>query len=476
MQGIYVAKKILIIFITLCFTYPALYADFYYSGGKKHALETLKTTRTVNTSNKTAELHYRTNSGQNMTVNRGLIVSYSNKNVRKDIEEKYNLIFIKSLTETMYLYRIDNASKTVETANFIYEEAGVKFSHPDFKRTKKSRAITNDPYAYDSWHLFDNWYSDGGDVNVEQAWRYTKGAGIKVAVYDKGIDIDHPDLAPNIEKFRNYNDPDSDIPYSSSNAEWHGTACSGIIVAKENRIGSVGIAPEATLYAVGYSDDNISQDIEAFKWMMDENVSVINNSWGSYSALDAYTEIFKELATHGRDGKGIIIVFAAGNEEKNLDLTDINDESESPYVFSVAASTRSNTIASYSNYGSNVDFTAPGGSNNSGIFTTDATGPNGYSRGDYHENFIGTSAAAPIVSATAALMLATNPNLTRDDLYKILKFSTQKKGRYSYDENGHNVHWGYGKIDAGRAVEIAYSYGNSNLKNFARTMFNELIQ
>jgi len=378
----------------------------------------------------------------------------------------------------MYLYSIKDVSKTIQTANFIYEEEGVKFSHPDFKRTKKSRAITNDPYAYDSWHLFDNWYSDGGDINIEQAWNYTKGAGIKVAVYDKGIDINHPDLTSNIdiEAFRNYNDPSSDIPYDSTDGEWHGTACAGIIAAKENNIGGVGIAPEATLYAVGYSDDNISQDIEAFKWMMDDGVSVINNSWGSYSTLDAYTEIFKELATNGRDGKGVILVFAAGNEERDLDTFGINDESESPYVFSVAASTRNNTIASYSNYGSAMDFTAPGGSVGSGIVTTDATGRNGYNRSNYNQNFIGTSAAAPMVSGTAALMLAANPNLTRGDVYKILKFSAQKKGNYTYDENGHNVHWGYGKIDAGRAVEIAYSYGNSNLKNFARTMFNALIQ
>lgn len=468
-------KKTFILFIILFFTYPALYADFYYSGGKKHILNKLKTNKALGTTDK---LIFQTPMGETMTINRALIVSFSDQSIRKNIEQKYNLTFIKILTDDMYLYSIKDVSKTIETANLIYEEDGVKFCHPDFQRTKKSRAISNDPYSYDAWHLFDNWYRDGGDVNVEQAWEYSKGEGVKVAVYDKGIDVHHPDLAENIYKYRNYNDPKSDIPYSDSDSNWHGTACAGIISAVENRIGSVGIAPLSSLYAVGYSENNVSKDIEAYKWLMRENVSVINNSWGSYSALDAYSEIFRELATNGRNGKGIILVFAAGNGDKygraiDFDTQNINDESESPYVFSIAASTRRNTITSYSNYGKAIDFTAPGGANGgSGIFTTDARGSVGYTSSDYNENFVGTSAAAPVVSGTIALMLSANPKLTRDDVYIILKFSAQKRGNYAYDKDGHNVHWGYGKIDAGRAVKIANSYGESNLRNFAQTMFS----
>jgi subtilisin family serine protease len=459
--------------LTLIFTSISLCADFYYSGGKKHILKKVKTSRALGTNN---EYSFQTELGRTITVNRGIIVSYTDKSIRQIIEQKYNLTFVKTLTDKMYLYRIKDVSKTVETANLIYEEDGVEFCHPDFQRTKMSRALTNDPYTNSSWHLLDKRYRDGGDVNIEQAWQYTKGAGVKVAVYDKGIDLDHPDLRENIFAFKNYNDPDSDIPYSDDDTNWHGTACAGILSASENRIGGVGIAPQSSLYAVGYSDNNISKDIEAYQWMMNEGVSVINNSWGSYSALDAYTAIFKELATKGRDGKGVILIFASGNKAEDLDQQNINDESESPYVFSIAASTRQNSIASYSNYGKAVDFTAPGGSNGSGIFTTDARGSIGYNGGDYNQNFIGTSAAAPIVTGTIALMLAINPKLTRDDVFKILKFTAQKKGNYPYDENGHNVHWGYGKINAGAAVEVAYSYGNSNLKNFARTMFNSLLK
>ncbi len=466
-------KKTLLVLLTLLFTNTSLSADFYYSGGKKHTLKKIKASRALGAN---SEQSFETQHGTIVKVNSGLIVSFSDKSIKKSIEEKYNLNFIKSLTENMYLYKVKDASKTVEITNLIYNEKGVAFCHPDFQRTKKSRDLsTNDPLLWDSWHLFDHWYDDGGDINVEQAWKYTKGAGVKVAVYDQGIDINHPDLRENIIAFKNYNDPISDIPYSDDDTKWHGTACTGIIAARENRIGSVGIAPLSSIYAVGYSESNISKDIEAYKWLMEEGVSVINNSWGSYSSLDAYNEIFKLLATEGRNGKGVILIFAAGNERTNLDAQGINDESESPYVLSIAASTRQNTIAQYSNFGTAVDFTAPGGEGESGIITTDASGNLGYNSSNYTTNFIGTSAAAPLVTGTVALMLATNPKLTRDEIFNILKSTAQKKGNYTYDQNGHNVHWGYGKIDAGRAVEVAHSYGNSNLKNFARTMFNNLL-
>jgi len=464
-------KKIVLTLATLHLT---LYAGFYYSGGKKHILKEVKNSRDHLNSN---IYTYQTANDMKVSVGNKLIVSFSDLNIQKNIEKKYNLTLEKALTDTMFLYSINDSSKTVEIANSIYIEKGVKFSHPDFKRKKIPRALTKDPYVDKAWYLKDNYYHKN-DINIEEAWKYTKGKGIKIAVYDKGIDIDHPDLKKNIIAFENFNDPDSNIPYSNDDKNWHGTSCAGIISASENNIGSVGIAPEAALYAVGYSESEISKDIDAFKWLMEEGVSVINNSWGSYENLDAYSEIFKELATKGRDGKGIILVFAAGNGTNNigynLDDTDINDESESPYVISIAAATRRNKIASYSNYGSAVDFTAPGGDSIDGLFTTDARGKLGYTNYDYTPNFIGTSAAAPVVSATVALMLSANPNLTREEIIGILKSTADKLGNYTYDENGHNNHWGYGKINTGKAVRVAYEHGRSDLKNFVRTIFTEL--
>ncbi len=463
-------KKVIVLLIIINIS---LFADFYYSGGKKHTLNPLKTKRAVD---KNTSIPFRTNSGNIVKINNQLIVSFKDLSVQKSIEKIYDLKLIQSLSDTMYLYQVNNPATTSKISNKIYEQKGIKFAHPNFKIIKKTRAISNDPHADLLWHLEDTSYNNA-DVNIKEAWKYTKGAGVKVAIYDDGIDINHVDLRENIYAYANFNDPNTNIPNPMSDS-WHGTATTGILAAKENNRGGVGVAPEVSLYAVGYGD-TVAKDIQAYRWLMSEGVSIINNSWGTYEQLDAYNEIFKELATKGRDGKGIIIIFASGNKtkgrEKNLDLPNINDESESPFVISVAASTSYNRIASYSNFGKSVDFTAPGGSNVNGIFTTDATGVDGYNSSDYNYNFMGTSAAAPIVAGVAALVLSINPELTREDVIKILKQTAQKLGVFDYDENGHNIHWGYGKVDAGRAVKLAM-YSKSNLRNFAHTMFRELTQ
>ena len=467
-------KKVL---LTLLILNISLYANFYYSDGKKHELKAKKTLRSVS---ENSLILFKTNFGTTVGVDKKLIVSFENIEIKKTIEQKYNLTLIKSLNDSLFLYEVEDLKKTIEISNKIYEEEGVRFAHPDFHREKKVRAITNDPHSNLLWHLNDD-SEKNADINIKEAWKWTKGAGVKVAVYDEGIDIDHIDLKDNVYKFANFNNKDaSSLPYNDDD-KGHGTAVTGLLAASENRRGGVGVAPEINLYAVRYNDTSVSKDIEAYEWMMGEGVSVITNSWGTYQNLDAYNDTFEKLATQGRNGKGIIIIFAAGNNSQDLDGVNenganINDESESPYVLSIAASTKNNTIASYSNYGSAVDLTAPGGSQNGdGLFTTDATGIKGYSIDSYNYDFVGTSASAPIAAGVVALMLSVNPELTRDNITDILKQTAQKLGDFTYDENGHNNHWGYGKIDAGAAVRVARTYGKSNLKSFTRTMFAELF-
>ena len=72
-------------------------------------------------------------------------------------------------------------------------------------------------------------------------------------------------------------------------------------------------------------------------------------------------------------------------------------------------------------------------------------------------------------------MLSENPKLTREDVIEILKYTARKIGKYNYDINGRNDHAGYGRIDAGRAVEIAHRYGTTNLKSYAQKMFQTLL-
>ncbi len=116
----------------------------------------------------------------------------------------------------------------------------------------------------------------------------------------------------------------------------------------------------------------------------------------------------------------------------------------------MGATNKDNEIASYSNYGQNLDLVAPGG---------EYLGLKTLSPYDgYTDDFVGTSASAPLVSVAIALMLEKNPNLTRVQIEKILKDSATKigldTGVYSYDLNGHNDYYGYGKLNVKKALEM----------------------
>ncbi|MDQ7067477.1 MAG: S8 family serine peptidase [Sulfurimonas sp.] len=161
------------------------------------------------------------------------------------------------------------------------------------------------------------------------------------------------------------------------------------------------------------------------------------------------------LSNNGRDGKGTIIVFASGNDDQDMG----NDESAIPEVISVGATDSENLRAYYSNFGLNLDLVAPGGYY-LGITTLDSMGDKGLASlddnyllfDDVDGAFVGTSAAAPIVSGIIAIMLEKNPNLTRVEIENILKNSSDKIGNVPY-QNGRNNYYGYGKVNLTNAMQ-----------------------
>ena len=98
-----------------------------------------------------------------------------------------------------------------------------------------------------------------------------------------------------------------------------------------------------------------------------------------------------------------------------------------------------------------------------GIWTTDRVGYAGYKRkkmSDYNESFGGTSSACPGVAGVCALMLSANNNLTITDVKDILRLSADKidTAKGDYDDNGHSLLYGYGRVNAAKAVELAKSF------------------
>ncbi|GCL39461.1 peptidase S8 and S53, subtilisin, kexin, sedolisin [Sphaerospermopsis reniformis] len=361
-------------------------------------------------------------------------------------------------------------------------------------------------------HNSGNQLGIGSHISVEQAWDITRGVrSVVVAVVDDSFDLNHPDfqglgkvIAPRDLKENDF------LPLPGEQETSHGTACAGIAVAEENGQGIVGVAPGCALMPIrttGYLDDESIEDI--FNWAINHGASVISCSWGAsavYFPLSLRQKAaITRAATQGRNGKGCVIVFAAGNANRPIDGT-INEQNwpknilqgktawlsgfaVHPDVIAVSASTSLNKKAAYSNWGENISVCAP--SNNAppgmwfqetgfvytqptintsllglGMFTTDQLGAAGYNPGNFTNNFGGTSSATPVVAGIAALILSVNPDLTAQQVNRILQETTDKivdpepdpqlglRGG-TYDSNGHCIWFGYGKVNAAKSVRVA---------------------
>ena len=336
------------------------------------------------------------------------------------------------------------------------------FSVTDSNTTDLSDAGTVEQYYYQQWYLqcdqdFCSEYLIDPEAGIDLAYDEqvnNGGEGVTVAVIDDSLDMYHPDLEGALVASYSIYDRSSDVNPANP-SETHGTQVTGIVSARINGKGIAGIAPKSRLVFLKmslYMSD--SETVELFYKAAELGADVINCSWGSYDVSDVVRDAIVDLATNGRDGKGIIIVFAAGNDAIDMG----NDEANIPEVISVGASDEKNDRTNYSNYGDNLDILAPGGEY-MGITTLDISGYGGdavedldYMLATDPNHFTGTSAAAPVTTGVIALMLAKNPNLTRDEVESLLRSTADKIGSMEYVD-GFNPYYGYGKLNAARVLE-----------------------
>ncbi|MEI7034471.1 S8 family peptidase [Streptomyces pratensis] len=337
----------------------------------------------------------------------------------------------------------DSLSEVVDT---FRADSDVAYVVPD--RRMYAMADPNDSYYDRQWDLFE---ATAG-MGVPGAWSKATGEGVKVAVIDTGY-VAHSDLAANtVAGYDFISDPwmaqdgggrdsnaadpgdwmnrgecgtDSNgqpVPPRDTNNSWHGTHVAGTIAAATgNGKGIAGIAHDATVQPVrvlGKCGGTTADIIDAITWSSGGSVSgvpanpypadVINMSLGGGGACDAGTQ----SAINGAVNRGTTVVVAAGNS--NLNAAGFNPASCSN-VITVAASDREGNRAAYSNYGSTIEVTAPGGETTAGsangIWSTLNTGTRSVGSESYSA-YQGTSMAAPHIAGLAALMYEAKSGIT----------------------------------------------------------------
>lgn len=320
----------------------------------------------------------------------------------------------------------------------------------------------DEPYFNEQWYINNNnaFYTDNtinadAHIHTNNLLKSYTGKGVKIAIIDDGLDTTHEDLKGAIISTYDITTKTTNVLHSN-HQDYHGTAITGIIGARVNGIGIRGIASKVDIIFLKYKETmSDSETIELFNKANEFGAEIINCSWGTYDVSQAVKDKIQDLSRNGRAGKGTIIVFASGNDDKNMG----NDESAIPEVIAVGATNKENLRAWYSNYGANLDVVAPGGYA-IGITTLDDMGSNGISTINpnyilYNDSnsFVGTSASAPIVSGVIALMLEANPNLTRVQIENILHDSSDKIGNVLY-KSGRNDYYGYGKINLANIMNL----------------------
>ena len=350
---------------------------------------------------------------------------------------------------------------------------------------------SNDPLFSDQWHLKNTGQAgnDGisgiedEDINVEPVWNNClesscRGEGVRIVVVDDGLEIGHEDLKANVTpgKSYDYRDGDTDPTPNDPRIIGHGNSVAGIIAARDlNGVGVRGVAPRAELVGYNYlTEQNADNEVDAMTRDAASN-HISNNSWG---VPDGTGTLFESLAVwrtaidtghkEGRNGLGTIYVWAAGNGDAGPFRDNSNYDGYANYrgVIAVGSVNNSGQRSIDSEQGANLLVTAPGGErcDKHGIVTTDSTGSDGYSADNYTDCFNGTSAAAPIVSGVAALILQANPGLGWRDVHAILARSARKNdpSQADWTTNGAglnvNHNYGFGVVDAGAAVSLAKNW------------------
>ncbi len=417
----------------------------------------------------------------------------------------------RRLSRNLFIVEGEDTWTALQSASELVNDPRVIACHPVARRPKvlhgAMAARPNDPYFGKSTDSKFPWQAHlenrdldgtrlGVDLNVREAWAVSRGEGVIVAVADDGVELTHPDLAPQAEGSPHFNFStyrEDGLPAGSSAN--HGTAVAGLAVARgDNKIGISGVAPRARLasWVLFNARDRFVISDEALMDMFQYRsnvVSVQNHSWGNDSSIQFPISALEDIGisnavTFGRSGLGTVMVRAGGNgRDRSINANDDGYLTDSR-VIGVAAVRLDGRFARYGSPGACLLVAAPSGdedpegnacsTDSPNLLTTDRQRAAGYNSNTYTNDlanygfgstgFNGTSASTPLISGVAALILSANPDLSYRDVQQILVLSSRHDDKTDPDlvvngaglEVSHNL--GFGVPDAGIAVRLARTW------------------
>jgi subtilisin family serine protease len=416
------------------------------------------------------------------------------------IASALGIIIDTAILSNVYIMKnaLTSGLRVLELANTLYDLPHIGFSHPDFGLRP----------SLTSYKVFDHYHSYQmhlkkviGEFNVASAWDFAGTTdSVVVAVLDDGVTT-HEDF-PLTRLLQGHDFVDDDKGAHPILNDAHGMGVTGIIAASHTIDSLAGLNQNTGILSMDaavkilpirlFSNNqglSVSKMAAGISYAWKNGAQVLSNSWGYRDSLDrpAISVAVDSAYQFGRNGLGCPIIFSSGNEAEDQPGI-VAFPAKLPACLAVGAIDLDDVHWVYSQYGPELDVVAPSGGTCLGgdVWSLDQMANGGYNPNlsiacldvsvywqcpttaqndtDYDCNFGGTSAATPIVSGVAAILISKDSTLTVQDIYEIIENSALRDLFWgSLDDTTEDVQiqYGYGRVDAFRAI-LSISRGDLN--------------
>lgn len=328
---------------------------------------------------------------------------------------------------------------------------------------------SRDPYWAQQWHLHGYEFAS---VDLDPAQVMKTGRGIVIGIVDDGLQHTHPEIHNNYLQQYSYDFNGRDGDPMPSQQDGHGTSAAAVAMGiRGNGHCGQGAAPEAKIAGIRAIAGPVSDLEEAEALSLHANhIDIYSCSWGPADTGDDMVrpgrlvqetlEIYAGQK-HGRNGKGNIYMWAAGNGRAYDDSCAYDGYAGSPYVNAIGAIDVTGDQSWYSEGCSNLMAVAPSSGASRGITTADLLGRAGYDSGECTHSFGGTSSAAPLAAGVAALILEQRPDLTWRDVKHVIakgaKHIRPSDASWNVNSAGyhHSNRFGFGLLKIPALLETA---------------------